>query len=83
MKIHQLDCDPVIFQSIYNGVRSFDIQINDREYKVGDALYFKEYNREKQSYSGRWISKRITYLVEMSRDYNLNGAPNLVVMAIV
>lgn len=78
MKVHELKCDPKYFQAIYNGVKSFEIRINDRNFLVGDSLYLREYNRETQCYSGRYVIKRITYIVS---DYGLPD--NIIVMAII
>lgn len=80
MKVHELDCISDVFQDIYNGVRSFDIRDDDRDYEIGDSLHLKEYNIKTQSHSGRWISKRVTYIQNISVPY---GTYDLVVMAII
>jgi hypothetical protein len=80
MKVHELKCHSGPFQSVYAGVKSFEIRVNDRDYQVGDSLHLKEYDPKTNSYSGRWVSKRITYMIH-GGNYGL--PENLVVMAIV
>ncbi len=80
MKVHELKCHSGPFQSVYAGVKSFEIRVNDRDYQVGDSLHLKEYDPKTNSYSGRWVSKRITYMI---RGGNYGLPENLVVMAIV
>jgi hypothetical protein len=50
MKLHELKCHSEQFQAVYNGVKSFEIRVNDRDYQVGDALHLKEYNPETKNY---------------------------------
>lgn len=80
MKVHELKCHSDPFQSVYTGVKSFEIRVNDRDYQIGDTLHLKEYDPKNNSYSGRWCSKRITYMI---RGGNYGLPDDLVVMAIV
>lgn len=37
MKVHELKCHSDPFQSVYAGVKSFEIRVNDRDYQIGDS----------------------------------------------
>jgi hypothetical protein len=38
------------------GTRPFDVRLNDRDYKVGDALLLREYEEDSGGTLVRWIS---------------------------
>lgn len=79
-KVHELKCDPGPFQATYIGSKTFEVRVNDRDYKVGDTLHLREYDRITSTYTGRWVSKRVTYLLA-GGSYGLPD--NLVVMSLV
>nr|WP_053434841.1 DUF3850 domain-containing protein [Sporosarcina globispora] len=76
-KRHELKILPEYYNEVYRGVKTFEIRKNDRDFKVGDTLVIKEYFPNSESFSGRFIEKKITYIT----DYAQNE--NYVVMAIV
>jgi hypothetical protein len=63
-KIHELNCDPEYFVKVYDGIKLFELRKNDRDYEVGDWLKLREYDRATKTYSGRWISARITFITD-------------------
>ena len=79
-KVHELKCDPRPFQAVYQGSKTFEVRVDDRGYQVGDTLHLREYDRETSTYTGRWVSKRVTYLL-CGGQYGLPD--NLVVMSLV
>lgn len=42
MKTHELKTDPAVFQSVWEGIKKFEIRKNDRDFSVGDLLTLKE-----------------------------------------
>ena len=42
MKIHELKTDSNVFREVYIGRKNFEIRKNDRNFKEGDILHFKE-----------------------------------------
>ena len=70
---HQLKILPQYFQAVAIGDKSFEIRKNDRDYKVGDNIVLKEY--EKGHFTGRNILVTITYITdyEQKDDYVVFG----------
>ena len=64
MKIHELKCWPEFFAPIHDGTKPFDLRKNDRRFKVGDKLHLREYDDRKNTYTGREVHRRITYMLE-------------------
>jgi hypothetical protein len=63
-KVHELKCDPEPFQAVYLGSKTFEVRVNDRDYMQGDSLHLREYDRATGKYTGRWVSKRVVYLLQ-------------------
>jgi len=42
------------YEQLLSG-REFDIRKNDRNYKVGDIVTFREFDHKKKEYTGRWM----------------------------
>jgi hypothetical protein len=61
---HELKCDPEPFQAVYLGSKTFEARVNDRGYQLGDTLHLREYDRATGAYTGRWVSRRVTYLLQ-------------------
>ena len=49
------------FILIKKGIRKFDIQIDDKDYKPGDLIKYREFKNEK--FTGESTIKRITYIL--------------------
>lgn len=62
-KVHNLKILPKYFQDVVNGKKKFELRENDRTFKVGDLLNLQEYDLEKQAYTGREVTARVTYLL--------------------
>lgn len=70
--IHELKTWPPFFQAMLDGVKSFEIREDDRDFQVGDALYLREfdpYKRERLSdgqYTNRKMYRLIVYKLDSS-----------------
>jgi hypothetical protein len=80
--VHQLKTHAKYFQDILDGVKTFEVCKNDRQFNVGDHLKLVEVEGdagEEQSATGRVITKRVGYILG-----GLHGvADGYVVMSLV
>ncbi|WP_029458197.1 DUF3850 domain-containing protein [Solidesulfovibrio alcoholivorans] len=42
MTTHELKTDPVVFQAVASGLKSYEIRLNDRNFRVGDRILLCE-----------------------------------------
>lgn len=59
---HDLKVWPEFWPALESGEKTFEIRYNDREFRVGDTLLFREWSMV-TGYSGRELRKRVTYLL--------------------
>lgn len=59
--IHELKIYPKYFESALEGVKPFEIRLNDRHFQVGDKIVLKEWDNI--NFSGRKIYGVITYIL--------------------
>lgn len=78
MTIHELKTVYPYFSQVWYGDKNFEIRKNDRNFKKGDRLILREYDKEKESkpYSGRCIFCKIDCIlisentfIGLSEDY--------------
>lgn len=72
MRTHELKTDPIVFQMSVNGVKPYEIRLNDRDFQVGDMCWLRETKYSGASmkvdgfpleYTGREMTKEITNIV--------------------
>lgn len=66
-KTHYLKTLPDFFQEIKSGDKTFEIRLNDRNYQVGDRLCLQGYDPETNTYSGAYLTLRVTYVLSDNR----------------
>ena len=71
---HYLKILPKYFADVRTGVKTFEIRKNDRNYKVGDTLFLREY--ENGYFTGNIVEAVVTYITDYAQK------DNYVVMAI-
>ncbi len=76
--IHDLKILPEYFNVVRNGIKTFEIRKNDRDYRVGDILWLKEWDGNK--YTGRDTTRKVIYILDDTSGYVLDG---YVVMSII
>ena len=69
--IHELKILPKYFRSVLRGDKTFEVRKNDRNFQVGDKLILKEW--ENGEYTGNIIEKNVTYILDDSSGYVLDG----------
>lgn len=60
---HDLKCWPEFFDAIASGIKTFDLRNNDRNFQVGDSLLLHEYDPTQSKYTGRFLERRISYIL--------------------
>jgi len=61
---HELKTWTEHFQDVWDGIKTFELRKNDRDYKVGDILLLREYNLDENEYTGNTIHKYVTHILE-------------------
>lgn len=64
MKIIRKKCWPEYFEKVKSGEKKFEVRLADFHCEVGDTLILEEWDPETQRYTGRILSKRITYFLK-------------------
>ena len=64
MTTHELKIWPEYYDAILDGRKKFEIRSDDRNFKVGDYLYLRDWYPKFQEYSGRECQVRVTYILE-------------------
>lgn len=64
MQLHELKCYPQYFQAVKDRRKNFEVRKNDRDFKVGDFLWLREYDGDKLAFTGREETRRITYILD-------------------
>ncbi len=64
---HILKIWPQFFQPVLDGIKTFEIRVNDRGFQNGDTVALHEYNPEKEyessRYTGRYVEFKIGYVL--------------------
>jgi hypothetical protein len=61
--IHELKTWPECYKVIVSGEKNFEVRKADRLFQVGDLLVLKEFDPEKNEFTGKLITKEITYIL--------------------
>lgn len=63
MTVHQLKSWPEMYEPVLKGVKTFELRRNDRDFQTGDHIVLREFEPQSNAYTGREITKRITYVL--------------------
>ena len=55
---------PEYFNKILGGEKNFDVRLADFDCKEGDILILKEFDPEKEEFTGRVIEKEVAYVLK-------------------
>lgn len=64
---HELKLEIGYFGSVLAGFKTFEIRFNDRNYQVGDTLVLKEWDWALDTFTGREIEKKVTYITNYAQ----------------
>lgn len=59
---------PEYFELIKSGIKTYDFRLADFAINPGDILVLREWDKEKQQFTGRQLEKRITYVGKTKGD---------------
>ena len=62
--VHELKTWPEYYKAIISGRKNFEVRKADRLFEVGDLLVLKEFDPEKNAFTGNLITKEITYILK-------------------
>lgn len=68
MSIIRKKCWPEYFEKILSGQKNYDLRINDFEVREGDTLILEEYDPKSKTYSGRSVSRQVTFVGKFKLD---------------
>jgi ASC-1-like (ASCH) protein len=77
MKIHELKTWPEFYEAILQGRKTFEIRLNDRDFKVNDLLVLKEYEPIPGVFTGRKTLREVSYVTTFGQ------RPGWVVMGLI
>jgi len=60
---HELKTWPEHFAYLLDGEKTFELRLNDRDFKVGDTLELHEWSPESKEYTGRKILRRVSHIL--------------------
>lgn len=61
---HELTLWPACFAAVKAGSKPFDVRENDRNFQVGDQLLLREFDPDRQEYTGRSLVRWVSYLLQ-------------------
>lgn len=70
---HYLKCEKEFFDAVIEGSKTFEIRKNDRDYKVGDIVYFEEVVQGVPTGQRSFFGSKIKYIFHGGR-YGLEEA---------
>jgi len=62
--VHTLKTWIEYFEEVLMGHKTFEIRKNDRDFKVGDMLILREWDKLKETFTGRSIAVNVTYILK-------------------
>lgn len=60
---HELKTWPEHFDATWAGKKTFEIRLNDRDFKVGDVLKQRRFDPETETFNGDYLMRRVTYVL--------------------
>jgi hypothetical protein len=64
MKVHELKVYKEYFQLILSGHKPWEIRKDDRDFEPGDELVLKEYDKLELQLTGRFLHKKVDYILK-------------------
>ena len=68
MSIITKKIQPQYFDAVLSGKKKYELRLNDFDINEGDTLILKEWDPKTKDYTGREISKQVTYVAKFKID---------------
>lgn len=65
-RIHELKTWTSYYAAVESGKKTFEVRLNDRDFRVGDVLRLREWSVESGDYTGRECWRTVTYVLTAS-----------------
>ena len=62
-RVHELKTWPAYFKDVKLGIKPFEVRRDDRDFRVGDTLWLREYEPQGRNFTGEFVHKRVTYVL--------------------
>jgi hypothetical protein len=60
--VHELKVWPAQFNALDTGVKGHEVRRFDRDYRVGDRLLLREFDPDRQAFTGRTLTRVVTHM---------------------
>ena len=70
-EVHRIKVLTPYYQDLVDRKKSFELRINDRDYRVGDTVILEEYTGE--FFTGRGIRRKIKYVLKDCPQFGLKN----------
>lgn len=70
-RIHKLKIWPPYWQHIQEGRKSFEFRFDDRGFWPGDIVQLQEWDPATKEYSGRFLVRKINYLIKNCEEFGI------------
>jgi hypothetical protein len=71
--VHELKTWPEFFKSVASGDKDFEIRKDDRDFRVRDILWLREWDPANADYTGRELYRQIKYMTEKDNPWVKEG----------
>lgn len=62
-KCHRLKSWPICFKAVREGIKPFEVRVDDRNFQPGDFVVLEEWDSDQSRYTGRSIRREITFVL--------------------
>jgi hypothetical protein len=80
--VHELKTWETYFNALVSEEKNFELRKNDRGFLVGHELLLREYSPDSQTYTGRTLRRKITFVLEGSEAEIFGLKPGFCILAL-
>jgi hypothetical protein len=63
-QVHELKVWDTYYDDLISGTKPFEIRRNDRDFQIGDLLFFREWDADRDAYTGLEALGRVGYVYD-------------------